>query len=237
MRLLLHAIATPEPLDHGPSGPVHGAPVARIDAAAVTAWVSSFANENPSFGREALLAEHDLLTALHQALEGCLPARFPTWIDEEGLRAELDLRSTELTAALEHVRRRSELAVVALWTEADERPPATLGGPPGTGYLRQRQHAFAGSDRRRAQARALAQDLECTLGESLLDRQHTICPSAEVALSSSFLVPRDRAEALRGMLAQPRENVRILVNGPWPPYTFANVVRGRHERRTRGAEG
>jgi hypothetical protein len=36
----------------------------------------------------------------------------------------------------------------------------------------------------------------------------------------------DAAEALVPELARDREDVRILVNGPWPPYNFADVVTG-----------
>jgi hypothetical protein len=45
-----------------------------------------------------------------------------------------------------------------------------------------------------------------------------------VALSAALLVPRASAENVRKRIARTEQDVRILINGPWPPYTFADVV-------------
>jgi Gas vesicle synthesis protein GvpL/GvpF len=53
-----------------------------------------------------------------------------------------------------------------------------------------------------------------------------VCPSPDVALSSSMLVQRTMASWLLAELkdfGQGVEDVRILVHGPWPPYTFARI--------------
>ena len=47
---------------------------------------------------------------------------------------------------------------------------------------------------------------------------------ALVALSSAVLVARASAEDVKNRLIRAEQDVRILVNGPWPPYTFATVV-------------
>jgi hypothetical protein len=38
------------------------------------------------------------------------------------------------------------------------------------------------------------------------------------------LVPRASAENVTKRLTRSEQDVRILINGPWPPYTFADVV-------------
>ena len=46
-----------------------------------------------------------------------------------------------------------------------------------------------------------------------------------VALSSALLAPQARARDLMDRLLGMQDGVRILVNGPWPPYTFADMGR------------
>jgi hypothetical protein len=91
--------------------------------------------------------------------------------------------------------------------------------------LLERQQAFAGSDQRRATATELAADLERAAGGALVDSRRRVCPSPEVALSEALLVARAGVAELKAKLTHPRQDVRILVNGPWPPYTFAAAMR------------
>ncbi len=56
-----------------------------------------------------------------------------------------------------------------------------------------------------------------------MDVRHSLCPSQSVGLSSALLVKRSRAADVQARLVRTQHDVRILVNGPWPPYTFAAV--------------
>jgi hypothetical protein len=69
----------------------------------------------------------------------------------------------------------------------------------------------------------LADDLERELADVLLEARRQLCPSASVALSCALLLPVRQAEAARQRIPRSAADVRILVNGPWPPYTFASV--------------
>ena len=95
---------------------------------------------------------------------------------------------------------------------------------PGRKYLLERQREFSASERRRARARELADDLERRLANDLVEVRHEICPSSTVAVSSAVLVARIHAEKIKARLIRAEQDVRILVNGPWPAYTFVNVV-------------
>ena len=64
---------------------------------------------------------------------------------------------------------------------------------------------------------------ERLVGSDLVDVRK-FCPSVIVALSSALLVPRASADRIKARLSRDEQDVRILVNGPWPPYTFATVV-------------
>jgi hypothetical protein len=224
VRLLLHAIAPAEVSPAVLAG-LRSQPLVRIEGAGLAAWATELTETAESFGRADLLEHHEIISRLAAQLDGVLPARFPTWLaDADALRGELTRRQCELVEALDRVRGRVELAVTALWTTAGEEEPPPEAATPGLQYLLTRQHAFSGSDRRRARAQELLEQIGRLVGTELIDVRHQLCPSATVALSSALLVPRARAEIIKTRLIRPEQDVRILVNGPWPPYTFATVV-------------
>jgi hypothetical protein len=223
MRLLLHAVTTTEPAALSPIG-LRGQPLIVVRHAEMSAYASRFDAPVEHFGRADLLAHHDIVSALSAQID-VLPARFPTWLaDEQALRGELERRQADFGAALERVRGRVEIAVTALWTDDpdDQRPPEAP--TPGRKYLLGRQQAFTGGDRRRARGRQLADEMERLVGNDLVEIRHQVCPSPSVALSSAVLVPRASAENVRKRITRAEQDVRILINGPWPPYTFADVV-------------
>jgi hypothetical protein len=233
MRLLLHAITTAEvaPTIELPEFRPGYGHVARVaDGQGLTAWASVVHDEAEPFTREDLLSEHALVSVLHEATDACLPGRFPTFLsDEDALRVLLVRQGPELQAALERVRGRAELAVTTIWaTPAEPSAPDMSGSTPqGTRYLRARQRAFAGSDAQHARAKRLSEELESQSRPELVEARHVVCPSPRIALSSALLVPRRTATDLKARLARVEPDVRILVNGPWPPYTFAaGIVKG-----------
>ena len=76
---------------------------------------------------------------------------------------------------------------------------------------------------RRERARELADEIERVAGADLVAVWRQVCPSTGVALSSALLAPQARAKDLMARLLGMQDGVRILVNGPWPPYTFADT--------------
>ena len=225
MRLLLHAVATTDAAAVPQTG-LRGQPLAIVQHAELSAYASCLDAASEPFRRADLLEHHDLISALASQAEGLLPARFPTWFaDRDALRRELERRHDDLVAGLARVRGRVELAVTAVWTTAELEvgvPPEAL--TPGRKYLLERQREFGASERRRARARELADDLERRLANDLVEVRHEICPSPTVAVSSAVLVARIHAEKIKARLIRAEQDVRILVNGPWPAYTFVNVV-------------
>ena len=241
MRLLLHAITTSDlqRSDENDLAGLGGRRLVRIEAGSLVAWASEF-DRQPSvdqFTRADLLEHHEIISRLHAQVDACLPARFATWLSGD---ADLKRRARPLTVALERVRGRAELAITALWTSPvdDDGPPlettpteATTPGTqpevstPGTRYLRAppARVCWLGPPPR-ASPRELADEIERTVGDELVEATRSVCPSPTVALSAALLVPRAAASELKNRLLRERPGVRILVNGPWPPYTFADVV-------------
>ena len=72
-------------------------------------------------------------------------------------------------------------------------------------------------------AKRLAEQVELGAGADLVEADHRLVPSEAVLLSSALLVERAAAETVKARLTRVSGDVRILVNGPWPPYSFAVV--------------
>ena len=224
MNLLLHAITHSEPTPAQPAG-LRGQRVLRVAEVDLAGWATEFGEKPDALTRADLLSHHELVTLLHEQLDGAVPARFPTWLaDGEALRRVMADRHTQLAASLARVRGRVELSLTALWlSDADDGAAVPDAATPGRRYLLQRRQAFAGSDRRRQRAGELAEQVEHLVGPDLVERQRQVCPSRAVALAMSLLVPRSRTPEVQARLGRVEPDVRILVNGPWPPYSFVDV--------------
>ena len=220
--LLLHAIGPAE-------APASGLPTARVrpdwpvqalGACGLVAW-ASVVDEPQPLGRDDLLAHHRLA---EQALAAglCLPVRFPTWLaDEDAVRELLKRRREALVTALERVRGRVELAVTVTWTTPEAAGQPVVPSTPGRRYLHERRQHYAQADERRAEAQRLASLLAAD--ERVVEATHTLCPSPEIGLSSALLVANTDALAVAERLRELPQSVRILVNGPWPPYSFVSL--------------
>jgi hypothetical protein len=235
VRLLLHAIG---PADAAPLGGelrgIQGRPLQRIATGSLAAWATGWDTAaEADLTRADLLAHHHLVEQIDARVNGCLPARFPTWLaDADALYSTLAGRQPELVQALQRIEGKAELAVTLVWTTpesgAASEPPEPPGPEPTPGirYLLERRQALDAVERQRRRATEFQTWLEDTCGSDLAAAEHRPCPRPSVALSSALLVPkalgldvRQRLEA--GLRAA--ADVRILVNGPWPPYSFAAV--------------
>jgi hypothetical protein len=186
----------------------------------MTVWFTRVQVNADAFRREDVLAHHRLVADVFERVEACLPARFPTLADDEAaLRQQVERQQTELAERLQAVRGACELAITAVWA-APEQAPGDLGAlTPGRRYMEERRV----SEHRRDRARQLAECLETSVGSALREAARHVCPSNEIALSLALLLERSAASDIRERIQrQPPGDVRILVNGPWPPYTFVD---------------
>jgi hypothetical protein len=206
-----------------------------VSAGRVGVWASRF-EARPELGRAEMLEHHRLVGAICAA-GACLPVRLGTWAgSEEEARRLLAAREEALLAALARVDGKVEVAVSCLWREEGEGTlsehhtsvgPA-LNPPVGVGarYMARRRSEIARREAREARAQELARMVEAAAGAAGAEAQHRVCPSETVALSSALLVGRDEAEtavAAARRLAGELADVEVVVNGPWPPYSFAGI--------------
>jgi hypothetical protein len=195
----------------------------------LTVWAADLPEDVAPFTKQDMLDHHQVVMEIFARVEACLPARFPTLLpDVASLRTRVASRVEELAGSLERVRDACELAVTAVWSPPLQESTqgvtqAVTGASPGRRYLVQRQLALAGSERRHARASALADDIQAAVGPELLDASRRLVPSPRVALSLALLVRRGAAAEISARIPRTQPDVRILVSGPWAPYTFTGV--------------
>ncbi|TMC44040.1 MAG: hypothetical protein E6J23_08930 [Chloroflexi bacterium] len=225
MTLLAHAIAAAPPAVLSPEG-LRGRPLAWSEASAglglwSTEWAPDMKLERP----DAL--EHHRLVERICAAQPCLPVRFGTaFASVDAARASLDKRSEVLHAALARVSGKSEVALTLLWRRRPAPVEPVAGPGPGRRYLEMRRAEE--SERESQQARA-ASLVERILAELAVERPlvwHETCTSPSVAVSLAVLVPTEEALQRKADLARivaGFDDVTPVLNGPWPPYTFART--------------
>jgi len=223
--LIAHAIVAAPPALLSPDG-LRGRRLAWSEAAAgLGLWSTEWAPDMKLERQDAI--EHHRLVERICAAQPCLPVRFGTaFASADAARASLDKRSEALHAALERVAGKSEIALTLLWRDGPALAEPTLGTGPGRRFMESRKAEFNARDSRRARADEL---VERIVAELAIERPlvwHETCTSASVAVSLAVLVATERALERKADLERVASrfgDVIPVLNGPWPPYTFART--------------
>lgn len=146
-----------------------------------------------------------------------LPLRFGTELQSErDLAVRLEQRADELSGALDRIRGRVELGLRVI---PDRQPGATPYSRPRSG----REMLVARvEDHRRALH--IERQLHAPLTRLAVASTVQRYPRSPAILAASYLVDGERVEAFREdarRLASDQNAMRVLVTGPWPPYSFA----------------
>ena len=224
MTLLAHAIAAAPPAALSHDG-LRGRPLAWSETGGLGLWSTEWAPDMKLERPDAL--EHHRLVERICAAQPCLPVRFGTaFATSDDARASLDKRAAALHIALARVTGKSELALTLLWRTSLAPQPIETAAGPGRQYMEARRAEFAAREARRARAEALVAQVTAELA---IERQlvwHETCTSDSVAVSLAVLVPTERAPERKAELeriAARFGDVVPVLNGPWPPYTFART--------------
>lgn len=226
---LAHAIT--HRATRGPGTGLRGQPLRWIGGTDLGVWVTEWAGDR-ALTRDDAFAHHDLVAVLCDG-GPCLPVRFGSWLaTEDAARRSVEEGERRFRAAVDRLAERQEVAVTLLWrgpTVPERRGHAAAAT--GRSFLDRKRKIHAATDDRRRSAESLAGRLRTELAVEQADVRHETCPSAEVALSLSLLVRKDEADALktRALAAVARlEDVRAVVSGPWPPYSFSEELEVGH---------
>lgn len=233
---------------------VGGQPVRTVEAAGLAAAVTSVSLDE--FGEEPLRRQLEDLTWLeaaareHHRVIGnvarrgpVIPMRLATiYRSDAGVEAALAARREDFAAALARVTGRAEWGVKAYLAAAaspagpGRRPPGSAAPGSGAAYLRQRRQQVSAGRAARRTALASAEIIHAALGRLAAATALRPPQSAQLSgqagqmiLNAAFLVDNERAAefgAAADSLAGQHSAVRLVLTGPWPPYSFAAADQG-----------
>jgi hypothetical protein len=195
----------------------------------------------PSASGENLL-RHEATVEAICAGAAALPVRFGVILpDAAAVERALERQSDILRADLLRIGDKVEMGVIALWNPAGTQAGAEKGAEeataadqraelrPGLAYLRARQAQYQRSATLRARAERLGDALDAELRPRPLQTQRALCPSPRLALRAVHLLERAQVgafgEAFDAARRRHAVEARLLLSGPWPPYSFVTAPR------------
>jgi Gas vesicle synthesis protein GvpL/GvpF len=245
--MYLYAVADSDLVDAevGEMRAVDDAPVHVIAEAPVAAVVSAVDAER--FSETALRRSLEDLQWLegiaraHNAVVSNLAHRRPVapvrlatvFTNAENVRALLRTRAQEFVAALDRVRGRCEWAVKGFAVGGDAAPAKASSDDlsPGRSYLAQRR---AERDRRDQHSRAASTEAEVLHGRladlALASRRYPPQDRRlsghrdEMVLNAAYLLPEGEEAEFRQVVDDYQgRHLRLQLDGPWAPYSFATL--------------
>jgi hypothetical protein len=215
-------------LDEPVSG-LHGAPVRLLKIEELAVLISDLdADAVPVTKENALDHAAVVRSVFHRTTP--LPFRFGTLVSEQQLRSYIAARKPALDAKLAHVRDSVEMSVKIICdpspeaevTERDSDKPEGMGAK----FLAEKRREILGNEYRATEAQKLSTWLHETVSGLTRDEQVTLRSTERVFLAAAHLVKRSKIEQYRKKLTDSRvkrPELRFLLSGPWPPYSFANI--------------
>ncbi len=211
-----------------PPGTLRGledTPVSARAAGALACWVSPMTTV-PDATLERIRRHDDVVEAALATGISPVPLRWGQGVeDEAALAATLVERQDGYLEALERVAGAVEFGVRVLDPAREAAPaPAAAGPGAGTAYLRALAERAAAERAVDARGQEIAANLRAVLGAIIRQERIDALPTRHGVVSVAHLVAR-RAEAeyRAGVerVRRDRPELRFLVTGPWPPYSFA----------------
>lgn len=205
---------------------------------------------------DRLLCHEAVVEAIGRAVPA-LPVRFGTVLaDAATVTHALDERADILTGDLRRVGSKVELGVTVLALTEDGAASAdhaagaertgivSLARATGAGgtYLRARLGQHARETEEHARGAALAELLDAAFGPLVVERRARVCPAPRLLLRAQYLLEpssvegcQRRFDEVRRAWRQTQPDLRCLLSGPWPPYSF--VTTRRDDRQAGSAVG
>lgn len=215
---------------------IGGGPIRAIDVAGrLAAWVSDLPEELGPASTE-LVKLHDGVVRAALARETPLPARFgQSFVGDAALNRALEARADGLERSLERVRGSVEMTIRILLPKVEDAVPAAtpgsdqLSSSPGAGqaYMARLRERHKGA----AELQRQAEFLQARVARAVDGfAREEVCSSVmhgAHSFSMSHLVAREAVGKYRlsvDSLSKSDPALRLLVSGPWAPYSFARIA-------------
>ena len=228
MKLYVYCLAEGvDPLAKTPQG-VSGEPVRIVEFEDVSALVSVCRSDAFQVTRKNALAHHEVVRSITEKTTP-LPARFGTVVTVQQLSNYVSTHHQALKAKLAQLRGRVEMNVRMIETiDAADKPRENTTMPgPGTAFLLEKQSEILREQAGVAQKDQLSAWLREKLGDLIKEEKISLSHSQTVILArADHLIERVDIQEYRTKMAkavEERPEIRFMVSGPWPPYSFANI--------------
>lgn len=205
---------------------IGGAEVRLLKTDNFSLLVSDFSGDVVPVNRDNALAHAAVVRSVLDRTTP-LPFRFGTLVTEAQLSSYLTARRDALLAKFEQIRGCVEMNVkiISDWDRGQD-VEDEVAEKPGTSFLLQKRREIAGSEARAAEAKEVADWLEGLVGESARETRINTDFKDKLLLAAAHLVERGAVEDYRMKLKEARDEraeLKFLVSGPWPPYSFASI--------------
>ncbi len=233
MKLYVYCLAEGVPRVHETPHGVSGEPVRVVEFEDLSAVVSVSRSDAFQISRKNALAHHEVVRSITQQTTP-LPTRFGTLVTIEQLRNYVSTHQQAIKAKLAQVRGRVEMNVRMIQTipgaagahiSQKSKDEHVLG--PGTAFLLEKRKEISHDEAGAAQKAQLSSWLREKLGELIREEKISLVPSQTIILArADHLIERENVGEYRAKMAsavEERPEVRFMVSGPWPPYSFANI--------------
>ena len=228
MRLYVYCLVEGvERLNNAPTG-VSGAPVRIVELDEdVSALVSVCRTDAFQVNRKNALAHHEVVRSITEQTTP-LPARFGTVVTIEQLRNYVSTHHEAIKTKLAHVRGGVEMTVRMIQSIPGADTPQELNKVgPGTAFLLEKRRELVRDEAGATQKGQLSAWLREKLGDLIKEEKISITRSETVILARvDHLIKRADVQQYRTKMAnavEERPEIRFMVSGPWPPYSFANI--------------
>jgi len=216
-------------LNKTPRG-ISGLPVRIAKFEDLSALVSVCRSDAFKVTRKNALAHHEVVRSITRQTTP-LPARFGTLVTVQQLSNYVSTHRQAIKAKLAHVRGGVEMNVrmigsLAVADMSQESKNENVQGP-GTAFLLEKQREILREQAGLAYKKQLSAWLREKLGDLIKEEKISLAPSQTVVLArADHLIERQNVEEYRTKMAravEERPEIRFMVSGPWPPYSFANI--------------
>jgi len=228
MKLYLYCLAEGvDRLDKASRG-VSGAAVRVIKIDDFSVLVSAYGGDVSAALNKNALAHNAVVRSVFTQTTP-LPFRFGTLVEEEQLRSYVKTHRQALKNRLAHVRGCAEMNLRLIGPRKNAPPAPERAQPlgPGTKFLLDKRRELCGEEWRVEQTGELSTWLADKLGDLIRDEKIHLVPAESVLLAKvDHLVDRVNIPQYREKMAKAiaeRPELRFMVSGPWPPYSFANI--------------
>ncbi len=202
-----------------------GRPVAVVPVEDLAVWVSAIERPQPSL--ETVQAHNRVIEAAITEEVTPVPLRFGQWVeDEPALRAALAGSADRHRAWLHQFAGCLEFGLRLIEPTSETRAQDVQPVQVASGF--EYMQALRARSRMAEQERQHAEQVHARVRESLAElvRAERVQdePTAHAVITLAHLVARPQFDEYRARARQLREQLpalRLLLSGPWPPYSFA----------------